>query len=349
MSREKDYFIDNLAMLAASGLDLAAALSTLKHEAGGARLGKTIAALLEEVEAGIPFWRTLGKTRLLPAHAIALIKIGEESGRLSENLGVISLELQKERILRAKVQGALIYPVLVLTLAAVIGLGVAWFILPRLANVFLALRLELPLITRFLISVGEFFGRFGWLVVPLFLIGLVILIYFVFIFSRTKWLGQALLWRLPGLRRLIQEVELARFGTLLGALLEAGLPLIEALDSLRQATVFAIYQKFYGFLREHLEEGYSFEKGFALDPSSSALIPLSVQHLIAAGEQSGRLPQTLRTIGQTFETKSELTTKNLTVILEPILLVIVWLGVMFVALAVILPIYSLIGGFGRLQ
>ena len=132
---------------------------------------------------------------------------------------------------------------------------------------------------------------------------------------------------------------------LLGTLLEAGLPITQALDSLAQATEIAQYKKLYLHLRGAVADGNSFQKSFMLFKNINRLIPAPMQQLIVAGEQSGGLPTTLLKIGQLFEAKADLTTKNLTVILEPILLLIVWLGVVAVALAVILPIYSLIGNF----
>lgn len=93
-----------------------------------------------------------------------------------------------------------------------------------------------------------------------------------------------------------------------------------------------------------IEEGNSFEKAFHSISRSRSYIPLPIQQMIIAGEQSGGLSKSLITIGENYESKSEITSKNLSVILEPLLLVIVWVGVVFVALAVILPIYSLIGG-----
>jgi type II secretory pathway component PulF len=99
----------------------------------------------------------------------------------------------------------------------------------------------------------------------------------------------------------------------------------------------------YRFLEKSVNDGQSIRSSFALYRRSGKLIPHSIQQLLVAGEQSGRLAQTLLKVGQTFETKTETTTKNLAVILEPILLVVVWIGVVMVALAVVLPVYSLIG------
>lgn len=347
ISEEKDYFIENLGMLLASGMDILLALDGIKKEMRSKRMKAVIDDLKEDIDAGSTLSKALDKTGLLPKHVISLIRIGEEAGRLTENLKVIVASQQKERVFRSKIRSAMMYPVLVLFLTAVIGVGIAWFILPRLSGVFSQLRLELPFITKMLIAVGNFLGKYGLIVIPLFLLFIASAVYFVFIFSKTKHIGQSLLFFVPAIKRLIRELELARAGFILGTLLVAGLPIIEALESLSQATTFHAYQKLYVYIKNNVEDGSSFQKCFATYSKTRKLIPTPIQQMIVAGEQSGRLSETLIKIGEMFESKTETTTKNLTVILEPILLVIVWLGVVGVALAVILPIYSLIGGLNK--
>ena len=111
--------------------------------------------------------------------------------------------------------------------------------------------------------------------------------------------------------------------------------------------IFYNYKKFFYFLREKIEEGNSIHNTFRLYKDSDQLITIPVQQMIGSAEKSGRLQETLLKIGEIFEEKTEISTKNLAVILEPILLIIIWLGVVAVALAVILPIYSLIGGLSQ--
>ena len=237
------------------------------------------------------------------------------------------------------------YPVFVLSLTVIIGVGIAWFILPKLATVFAQLKIKLPLITEILINMGTFLGEYGSYVVPAGILVMAVLFFLIFTFSKTKFIGQFILFSSPGIKDLIKEVEVARFGYLLGTLLEAGLPITQALDSLAGATEISPYRKLYLHLRDSVGDGNSIQKSFLAFKHINRLIPAPIQQLVVAGEQSGTLSVSLLKIGQIYETKSDTTTKNLTVILEPILLVIVWLGVVAVALAVILPIYNLIGGF----
>ena len=344
---EKEYFIENLAMLLSSGMDIIESLEAIKSEVRSTKLINIIDQLIEDISSGFSLSSGLAKTGILPPHIIALIRIGEESGRLDESLKVVVTKQAKTRSFKSKIRAAMMYPVFVMAIALVVGIGIAWFILPRLSTVFGQLNLKLPLVTRLLMDLGAFLSKYGTVVVPSFIIGLILIIYFLFIFSKTKFIGQWILFSIPGIKNLIREAELARFGYIMGTLLSSGLPVLEALSSLKDSGTLRSYGKIYNYLHDQVEEGKSFEESFTTNKKLKKYIPTPIQSLIAAGERSGSLSKIFLNISENFEVKTELTTKNLSVILEPLLLVVVWLGVVAVALAVILPIYSLVGGLSN--
>ena len=347
VGEEKDYFIENLGMLLMAGMNILSSLDAIKGEMRSSRMKQIIDDLKKDIDAGLFLWRGLDKTGLFPPHIISLIRIGEESGQLSENLKVIVLNQQKDRVLKSKIRSAMMYPVLILCLTMVIGIGIAWFILPRLTSVFTQMNLKLPLITRILIAIGEFLKDYGWIAVPIFLVAFIGTFYFVFVAPKSKGIGQSLLFSTPVVKKLIQEIELARAGFILGTLLGAGLSVVDSLDSLYNASTYVFYKKFYLYLKNNVEEGKSFQESFVAYPKMRRLIPSHIQGMIEASEQSGKMSETFSKIGEIFEEKTETTTKNLAVLLEPIMLVIIWLGVVMVALAVIMPIYSLVGGINK--
>ncbi len=344
---EREYLIENLSMLLSSGLTIITALESIKKGIRSKTLRKIVEGMEEDIEGGSPLWKALENSKLFPRFAISLIQVGEKSGKLNQNLQVIALQLQKQKEFRSHLTSAMLYPVFVFALTAIIGIGIAWFILPNLARVFSELKIELPLITKVLIWVGNFLGEYGGIAIPLLIALISIFIYIIFIKDTTKFIGQIILFKIPAVKRLIQEVEVSRIGYILGTLLDSGLPIIESLRSLADATDFYQYRKFYLHLEKGIEEGNSFQTSFTNYSSLPSLIPPPVQSLIISAEKSGKLPNTLISIGSRFETKLDITTKNITVLLEPILLVIVWLGVVAVALAVILPLYSLIGNLNE--
>jgi len=348
MPNEKDYFVENLAMLISSGMGIVEALDVIKTEIRSRKFQVIVENLKEELNGGSTLWAALDKAHIFSAQIISLIRLGEKSGRFSENLRAVASQQQKERNFQSKIRSAMMYPVLILSITIVIGVGIAWFILPKLSNVFFSLKIKLPLITKIFIALGVFLGQYGLIAVPLSLLAIVALAYFIFFYSKTSFIGQFILFRVPGVNRLIKEVEISRFGYIMGALLGVGLSITDTLDSLCDATNCRPYKKLYTHLRNNIiEEGHSFQESFSTYRKSKKLIPGPIQQMVAAGEQSGRLSETLLKVGESYEIKIEDTTKNLTVLLEPILLVIVWLGVVCVALAIILPLYSLIGGLNK--
>lgn len=348
LSKERDQFIENLSMLVLSGMPIMGALSAITRDTKNPQMKKILENILVELEAGSPLWKSFDKTNLFKGYTISLLRIGEESGKFAENLKVVSLEQEKERNLKSKVKSALMYPVFVLVLVVVIGLGISWFILPKLAKIFADLKLDLPLITKILIGFGLFLQKNGLWVVPLGIFVSVSIFYIVFFNPKTKFIGESIIYSIPGINTLMMEVEVARFGYLLGTLLDAGLPINRAIDSLIGASDSLRYKKFYTHLKDSIDMGNSFQKSFVAYPKMEKIIPQPMQQLVFSGEQSGNLNKTLLKIGQVLEEKSDTTTKNLTIIMEPILLVIVWAGVVVVAFAVILPIYSLVGGINKI-
>lgn len=342
---ERNYFVENLAMELESGMDILQALDGITIDMRSIIMKRVVKSMRQDVEDGLTLWEALARTGLLDTDMIALVRIGESVGRLPENLGVVVAQAQKDHDFRSHLRSAMMYPIFVLILTVVVGIGVAWFILPRLAQIFSSLHVTLPTITKVLIAIGQFFGEHGAVAVPVIVVGCVTLFLFTFVIWPTKIIGEWILFHIPGISRLFMQIELARFGFVFGTLLQAGLPIVESIEALVESSGFHRYKRFYRYLMQSTTDGHTLRQSFKSYRSSRKLIPGSIQQMVLAAEQSGHLPEILLRIGKTFETKTEVTTKNLATILEPVLLVIVWIGVVTVALAVVLPVYSLIGQF----
>ncbi|PLX24972.1 hypothetical protein C0580_03530 [Candidatus Parcubacteria bacterium] len=347
ISEDRSYFIENLSMLLASGMSILSAIDAIAQEIKTGPMKKVVSGLKEDIESGMSLSKALERTKIFSGYILALIRIGEQSGRLPENLKVVNQRQQKEAAFRSKVKAAAMYPVFVLSFTLLIGLAIAWFILPRLASVFSSMRAELPWATKAIIGSGNFLNENGIAVIPAIIVVVFGLTWLIFGFKKTKFIGEGFLFNLPVIKKFILEVQLARFGYILGTLLDAGLPINEAIASLDASVKFKAYNKFYKYLGGSISEGHSFQQSFSEYKGMKKIIPVPIQQMIIAGEQSGSLPQTLLKIGETFEEKMDNTTKNLTVFIEPILLILVGLGVAFIAIGVILPIYSLMGNLNN--
>ncbi len=347
IGKEKESFIADLSMMLQAGIPINDALSALKTQVKSAHLEKAVSQLEENVNNGMQVWQAFLNSKLLPAYAIALIRVGEESGQLNENLRLISTQEQKDNLLKERLHSSMIYPVLVLSLTAIIGVLLAWFILPRLAGVFTNLKLKLPLPTKVLLYIAAFLQDSGFWAVPVFIIACASVIYVFFLHPKTKVLGQTVLFNTPGIKTLIMETEISRFSYMLATMLKSGIPVVEAVKLVAESTNFFAYKKIYLKLQALIEEGDTFQKAFFSLPNSKRYLPHHIQQMLISAEKSGKLEDTLFVIAKNTEEKSEISTKNLSTILEPLLLVIVWLGVAMVALAIILPIYNVIGGLNN--
>lgn len=342
--KDREYFVENLGMLMQSAVPVGEALASLQTTAHSRAMQRALKRMQTDIDAGYSLADALERTGIVSRQTLALVRLGEASGHLVENLELAAQQEEKRHTFQAKVRSALIYPVFVMVLTVIVALAVAWFLLPKLAVTFSQVQVSLPPISKVMISGGVFLREHGVIAVPLFLAFMALVGYILFVAPPTRHIGQRILFSLPGIGRLMREVEVAQFGYLLGTLLNAGLSITQALNLLADASAAQQYQRFYQALAVSLGDGYSFRESLGRYRRSGRLLPPSVQQMVIAGERTGSLPKVLTTIGRTYEQKSNITTSNLEAIIEPILLVIVWVGVMLVAVAVIVPIYSLLGG-----
>ncbi|MCK9393346.1 MAG: type II secretion system F family protein [Candidatus Paceibacterota bacterium] len=344
LREDKKYFLENLAMLIGAGVPINKSLLLISTEVRSSRMKKVIKKMLEGLEGGRSFSEVVGDSNLFSSQVFSLIRVGEKSGNLVDNLKVLVEQQKKEESFKSKITSAIIYPFIILIVSIFIVGGISFFLLPKLSKVFESMNVELPSITKALMSFTAFLEAYGIIVFPLVIFFSIFLFYFLFVKEKTKFIGQYLSFNFLGGKRIIQENELARFGYNMGTLLKSGLPIIECLDSLISATDFYSYRNFYIGLREDIKEGKSFSYSFRSKQIDN-LMPRSIQQMISVSENSGNLPETMLNIGEIYEEKIDNTAKNLAVLLEPVLLVIIWVGVLLISLAILLPIYGLIGNF----
>lgn len=338
---ERDYFIENLSLLISSGMGISAALGALSLSVKSWKMKKITKVIESMVNAGMPLWKSFEETKLLSERAISLIRSGEEAGRLADHLNLVTLQGHKEKVFQSRLRGVLLYPGIVLSLATVVALGSAWLVLPKLVSIFDESKGALPLATRILLKIGAFFGQYGAVAVPVIIIVLGFLIYGLFFFKKTKFIGDYILFHIPGIKNLTQGVELARFGYVFGVLLQAGFQVNEALGSVKKGAIYASYEKFYEHLQTSVTRGESFKNALANFSKVDRYIPIPIQQLIMSAEKSGKLSETFIRIGVIFEEKTDAMSRDLATVLEPIILVIVGLMVGFIVMAIIGPIYGI--------
>lgn len=338
---ERDYFIENLSLLISSGMGISSALSALSLSVKTMKMKKLTAAVESMVNSGIPLWKALSETRIVNERDISLIRSGEQSGKLVEHLNLVTLQQNKEKLFKSRLRSVLLYPGIVLFFSMAILISSFWLILPRFVSFFEEMDAEMPFITRVLISIGIFFQNYGFFVVPLVILFFILITYLLFFNKKTKFIGDSILFSLPGIKNLVQGVELAYFGYIFGALMQAGLEIKDSFEILQKGTRYDSYRNLYGNIKDRIIKGESFKKILLEYPKIDKYIPVPIQQLIFSAEKSGRLPEIFIRIGVIFEEKTEAMSRDLTTVLEPVILIIVGIIVGFVVISIMGPLYGL--------
>lgn len=345
---EKAMFTKHLSVMLESSISITDALITLKDQATSGTFKRVIGTVLKDIVDGQPLSKSLAKhPRVFNTLYVRLIKAGEESGTLSENMSYLSSQLTKDYELRQKVRSAMIYPSFVLTAVVLLGGFVSYFILPELLQFFRSFKIELPLATRVLMNIATIVTNY-----TLELILATVSVVFVFIvfikLPQTRPYWHALLLRLPVVGKLNRNVHLARMSRNLGVLLKSGIPISNALI-LTAGTLSNIhYKNALLKVQKSVKEGNSISKSVqSLPKSNKVLFPPLVWRMIEIGEKTGTLEKQLLYVADFFDDAVSNQTKNLASTLEPVLLLVIGAIVGFVAIAVISPIYELTGSIRR--
>jgi len=338
---QKHEFFESFALMVSSGIGVKESLESLEQESLSRGTKILIRRIREDINNGHPLWYALLQVNLLPLHLLAVLQITEESGKLNENMSVVVDYLKRENEFKSKLRSASIYPGFVLTLLFVITLVLGTFVLPNLAKTYSNLNVDLPKVTVFVINAGEFLDKQGYVVIPVLIFFIFSLVYLIFVNKDTKRIGQAILLRTPIVNKLIKETEILRFGYLLNILLDSGMTLLDGLHLLSIATPYHQYARFYAKLADNIDQGLGFSESFNGINNANRLFPLYVRQMIISGEKTASLKQSLEKIGEVYTIKSDTTGKNISVMIEPVLLLLVWAMVAVIAFAVVMPIYNL--------
>lgn len=337
---EKMLFIRNLKVMISAGISLPKALKTLSGQTRNKKFGAALLAISDEITRGKSFSESLALYPDIFSELFqSMIKVGEESGTLEEVLNVLNRQMEREHELRSKIKGALIYPAVIIS--AMIGIGILMLVVvvPKLAETFQELNIELPLTTRIVISLGNFLVKQWYLV---------ILIIFI-LFSLTRALSRTrggkklidlILLKTPVLSPIIKKSNAAYVVRTLSSLFSAGVPIVRSLEII-SGTISNVY-----FKRTIFEAGELVKKGGklsdALSPYSD-IYPSSIIQMMQVGEETGETAAILAKLADFFEEEVGNATKNLSAVIEPILMLIIGATVGFFAVSMIQPIYSMLG------
>jgi type II secretory pathway component PulF len=332
-------FTRHLATMIKAGIPLIETLQTLLEQSRSTVLKKIIIQVIKDVENGQQLNKALAKhPRVFDQFYTSLIAISEESGSLEENLNFIAQQLAKNYQLKKKIQTASLYPSLVLSSAVIMSGFITLFILPQLVGFFEVIDTELPATTEILLAIAAISRDHGWAIIS----SLVLLFAVSKLLvkqSKIKMLWHKLKLRLPLVGNFINYAQLARFSRNLGVLTKSGVPITTSLEVTAQTMINVHFKTLIETLHREVQKGKQISQ--IMDQQGFREFPALVKRMIAVGEKTGNLDEALLYLGDFYEEEIDNASKNLTTVLEPILLLVVGLLVGFVALAIISPIYEL--------
>lgn len=336
---ERVLFARYFALMLRAGLDMKSSLATLKKQTKNRTLMNAIQSVIEGVERGKSLSESMRPfPQAFPDLFVSFVEVGEATGTLQETFEVLSSQLQKEFELRRAVRGGMLYPIVIVSALVAVGAAMMIFVVPKLVDVFEGFNVELPLMTRVLIDTSSFLSTYWYAVV------LVVLIMGVGIWQAMKipsirmQVSRAMLYA-PIVGRITKDVNVARFSRNLGSLLVSGVAFTEALEILGKNTPHMVYAEVFRKAEAHVKQGKILSDFFE---QYTALFPPLVINIMGVGEQTGELAAVLKEVASFYEGEVDQTMKNLTSIMEPVLMILIGLGVGALAISIISPIYSLV-------
>ncbi len=328
----------HLSMTLKAGLNVSEALNTLDAKKGS-MLKKVIDHLRTSVESGHTFSEAMETApRGFPPTVLQLIRTGELSGALRENIEEASDYITEVAETRREVRGAMLYPALVFVAVTGLGLSISMFVLPQIVPLFESMNVELPLATRILMKIAKAFEAHGWLIVIGVILGFVGII-FIFRIPALKPITSRILLGIPMIGKIIHLFNLMHISRTLGSLLGSGIPIVESVQITARSIDNPVYQAILIDVSKQVADGNPLSEGLL----KHKRIPTLFQRLISVGERTGSIQETFMYLSEFYSSELKHSVKNLSTALEPAMLMIVGSMVGFVVFAIITPIYDITG------
>ncbi|MDB5195121.1 MAG: ral secretion pathway protein [Parcubacteria group bacterium] len=337
-TEERITLTKNLSAMLSAGLTLSRALAVIERQSRNKNLKKVVSDLEEQVKKGTSFHEALMlHAKIFSKLFIAMTKAGEESGTLADALKVVARQMDRSYTLEKKIRGAMIYPGIILSAIVVIGILMLIYVVPTLSSTFKELGVALPLATRIIVNASDFMAHhvlevFG-----------IVAVFFgsIFAFTHSKFGGHVILavsLQLPVIGDLVRETFAARAARALASLLASGVEMLSAVEIAAEVVGDNSFGKVVTEAGTRVRKGEALSAAFADHPK---LYPFFIADMIAVGEETGKVADMLGQVADYYETDVEDRTKDLSTIIEPMLMLVIGVAVGIFALAMITPIYSL--------
>jgi len=339
--QDKIIFARNLSAMINAGLSLSRALGVLERQSTNLKFKKVLQSLTYNISKGKSLSDGMKEfPKVFPPLFVSMVGAGEESGNLADSLLIVGNQLEKTYLLKKKIKGAMIYPAIVISAMIIIAILMFIFVVPTLSETFKSMNVELPMSTTIIIGISEFLANHGILAL---LIAVIVVTVLVILFRtpKGKRYGELTLLHLPIFSKLVKESNSARTARTLSSLLSAGVDVVEAISITKSVVQNSFYKDVLTAAGENVQKGIALS---AIFMENSNLYPVLVGEMIEVGEETGKLSDMLLRVAEFYENEVDTATRDLSTIIEPILMVVIGAGVGFFAVSMITPMYSIMSG-----
>ncbi|MEK7202522.1 MAG: type II secretion system F family protein [Patescibacteria group bacterium] len=335
--KDRAFLARQLAVMLESGLPITQAIRSLIEQTKNPLMEEVLQVVLVDLENGLKFSVAIKKhPQVFNDVFVSVIASGEVTGQLDVVANLLADELERDQGFRSRVIGALLYPAFIIMAMIVVGIIMVTKIVPALELVFKEANATLPWTTLTVIAITNSLIYY-WYVYIIVIVG--------GIFGLSRYLAtvdgrrnsNGLLLKIPAFGTMLRNMEMARFTRIFGLMMQAGVPIIQALDSVAMVLDNVLYKESLNVVARNVERGSPIAQSLQRDN----LFPATVTQMIAVGEQTGKLEQVLHKLANYYEEETNQSIKNITALTEPVIFIIVGLGVAFLVFSIIVPIYNL--------
>jgi type IV pilus assembly protein PilC len=335
---EKISFITNLSVMLKAGISVTKSLQILVNQTQNRRFKAMLAEIAAQVESGKSLGESLEKhSDVFSNIFVSMIKVGELSGNLEKSLEYLGTQLQREADLRSKTKGAMIYPAVIVAAMVIIGVLMSIFVLPKLTSIFKDFSSDLPIMTKIVIAIADFMSA-NAVVAILGILGIVAAIWFGLRTHDGKKAFHVFLLHFMVINTIVKKINLARFSRVLSSLLKSGIPIVQALEVASDSISNIPYRELTASAAKEVKLGKTLTETLGKDTD---LFPVLVVQMLQVGEESGTVEEILEQLAIHYEEEVDDTMRNLSSIIEPLLLLFIGGVVGFLAVALIGPIYNI--------
>jgi general secretion pathway protein F len=331
-------FTRQLSTLLGAGMPLVPSLSILMKQANNPLLKKSLAQIREQVNEGKSLTEGMsGFPKIFPSFYLNMVRAGEASGTINLVLERLADFSENQQALMNKVRSALAYPIIMFFMGSAVIFLLMAFVVPKITGIFADMHQTLPLITIILITISNFLKSFWWLILILLAAGVASFKYMTTATEAGKRQWDNAKLKIPVWGQVNRKIAIARFSRTLATLLQSGVPLLSAMEIVRNVVNNIIIGDAIHKASKDLEEG----KGLSGPLTQSGIFPPLVIEMIAVGEQSGTLERMLNRIATAYETEAQSDIMVMTSLLEPVMILVMGLGVGFIVVSILLPIFEM--------